>query len=67
MSTNTIEPWLREMLRCPVTQSKLTDATGPNGEPELHAVEADEQGRRRAYRIENGIPVLIPDEARFLD
>lgn len=67
MSTNTIDPWLREILRCPVTQSELVDATGPDGQPELHAVEADPSGKRRAYRVENGIPVLIPDEARFLD
>lgn len=64
--TTTIEPWLREILRCPVTKSELVDAQGPNGEPELHATAADAQGVRRAYRVDGGIPVLLVDEARVL-
>ncbi|MBO3129054.1 Trm112 family protein [Dermatophilus congolensis] len=67
MSTTGIEPWLREILRCPVTQSELVDGTGPDGQPELQAKDADAQGRRRAYRVEGGVPVLIPEEARFMD
>lgn len=54
MSTQTIEPWLREILRCPVTKSELVDGVGPDGTPELQAVEADAAGVRRAYRIEGG-------------
>ena len=44
MSTQTIEPWLREILRCPVTKSELVDGVGPDGTPELQAVEADAAG-----------------------
>ena len=66
--TNTgIDAWLRDILRCPVTHSELVDATGPEGGAELHTVAADEQGHKRAYRVENGIPVLIPEEARIIE
>lgn len=66
--TNTgIDPWLREILRCPVTHSELIDAQGPDGAVELHTVQTDDQGKRRAYRVENGIPVLIPEEARIFE
>jgi len=57
-----IEPWLREILRCPQCRSTLVDGSGPEG-PELHCTNA---GCRRAYRIEDGIPVLLVDESRFL-
>lgn len=67
MTDTQIDPWLREILRCPITHSELLDGTGPGGTPELQAKDADEQGRRRAYRVEDGIPVLIPEEARFMD
>lgn len=33
---STIEPWLREILRCPVCHRELVDGTGPGGAPELH-------------------------------
>ncbi|WP_226345177.1 Trm112 family protein [Agilicoccus flavus] len=65
-TTRPIEPWLREILRCPVTGSELTDATGPDGAPELHATGADADGVRRAYRIDDGIPVLLVEESRVL-
>ncbi len=61
-----IEPWLREILRCPVTKQELVDGVGPDGSVELQAPEPDEQGLRRAYRIEGGVPVLLADEARLL-
>ena len=57
-----IEPWLREILRCPQCRSTLTDGFGPAG-PELQCT--DKQCRR-AYRIDDGIPVLLVDEARQL-
>ena len=70
MSTTTparpIEPWLREILRCPITHQVLVDGTGPDGTPELQAPEPDAQGVRRAYRIDGGIPVLLVDEARII-
>jgi phosphomannomutase len=58
----TIEPWLREILRCPECRSTLTDGSGPAG-PELHCTGAQ---CRRAYRIDDGIPVLLVDESRSL-
>jgi uncharacterized protein YbaR (Trm112 family) len=57
----TIEPWLREVLRCPNCRAELGDGTGPSGGPELQCTN-DECGL--AYRIDDGIPVLLIDEAR---
>lgn len=58
-----IEPWLREILRCPATQSRLVDGVGPDGEPELHSTDEDAP---LAYPIRDGIPILLADEARPL-
>ena len=55
-----IEPWLREILRCPAGRSELTDATSETG-AELHCTNA-ECGLQ--YRIDGGVPVLLVDEAR---
>ena len=57
-----IEPWLREILRCPQCRSTLVDGSGPSG-PELHCTNAE---CRLAYRIDDGIPVLLVDESRSL-
>jgi phosphomannomutase len=57
-----IEPWLREILRCPQCRSTLVDGSGPAG-PELHCTNAQ---CRLAYRIADGIPVLLVDESRTL-
>jgi uncharacterized protein len=61
-SSAQIEPWLREILRCPKCRSTLSDGSGPSG-PELHCTDAQ---CRRAYRIDDGIPVLLVDESRSL-
>jgi uncharacterized protein YbaR (Trm112 family) len=55
----TIEPWLREILRCPACHSELADGQGPSGGEELQCT-----GCALAYRIDDGIPVLLVDEAR---
>lgn len=55
-----IEAWLREILRCPACHSDLADETSPAGEPELACT-----GCERSYRIDDGIPVLLVDEARL--
>ncbi len=52
--------WARDLLRCPADHSELTDADGVDG-PELHCLVC-----RVAYRFEDGIPVLLIDEARPL-
>jgi uncharacterized protein YbaR (Trm112 family) len=54
-----IEPWLRDILRCPACGGALRDGSGPDAGPELHCV-----GCTLAYRIDGGIPVLLVDEAR---
>ena len=62
----TIEPWLREILRCPACRSTLLDATGEDGSPVLRcsaqAPDASAPGCGRTYRYDGGIPVLLVDE-----
>lgn len=66
-ATSPIVPWLREILRCPVGGGELLDAVGPDGAPELHcASSCGGAGCPRAYRVEDGIPVLLADDARPL-
>lgn len=61
-SAPVLAPWLREILRCPQCTSALSDGKGPAG-PELHCTD---KKCRRAYRIDDGIPVLLVDESRIL-
>lgn len=58
-----IEPWVREILRCPVTGAELVDGVSPTGAPELHSTAVDQP---LAYPVRDGIPVLLADEARRL-
>lgn len=60
MTEPTIEPWLREILRCPACRTELRDESGGSG-PELVCSNA---GCGLAYRVDQGIPVLLVDEAR---
>ena len=57
----TIEPWLREILRCPQCKGVLADAQGPSG-AELQCATCS-----LGYPIESGVPVLLVDLARRLD
>ncbi len=57
----TIEPWLREILVCPNCHSALADEVSPTGTPELRCTSAS---CGLAYRVDDGIPVLLIDEAR---
>ncbi len=57
----TIEPWVREILRCPVTGAELVDATGPDGTLELVSTDPHDP---LAYPVRDGVPVLLADEAR---
>ncbi|MEP6797980.1 MAG: Trm112 family protein [Lapillicoccus sp.] len=61
MGAPTIEPWLREILRCPSCHGLLEDATNDAGDPELRCTA---QACGLAYRFDDGVPVLLVDEAR---
>ncbi len=65
----TIDPWLREILRCPSCSGTLRDgvdqrldAAAPPPRPELQCTVC-----RLAYRIDDGIAVLLIDEARPIE
>lgn len=58
-----VEPWVRDILRCPVTGTTLVDGVGPDGQPELHSTDPE---RPLAYPVRGGIPVLLEDDARPL-
>ena len=66
MSTPTVEPWLREILRCPACRSTLLDVTGEDGAPGLRcaadAPDAGDGGCGRTYPFDRGVPVLLVDE-----
>ncbi len=60
-----IDGWLREILRCPVCHGELVDGKAPDGTDELQcAGDCEQPGQRRGYRIDDGIPVMLADEAR---
>ena len=55
-----IPTWLREILRCPACRGVLTDVQSSAGP----ALQCTGPGCSRQYRIDEGIPVLLIDEAR---
>ena len=56
---NTVDPKLLEILVCPLTR----------GQPEFDAAkqELDSRSAKLAYPIRDGIPIMLPEEARKLD
>ena len=56
-----IEPWLREILVCPKCHASLADDESLTGDPELRCMSAS---CGLIYRVDDGIPVLLIDEAR---
>lgn len=55
----TVDPRLLEVLVCPVTRGPLTyDRT---------AGELVSKGAKLAYPIRDGVPIMLPEEARSLD
>jgi uncharacterized protein len=63
-----VEPWLREILRCPACRSTLLDATDDQGDPVLRCSTDGrdpgwtKDGCGRTYRFDRGVPVLLVDE-----
>lgn len=64
MARTPYEPWVREILRCPVGLHELLDAQDDQGAPVLEcAQDCGAPGQRRRYPVTDGIPVLLADEA----
>ncbi|WP_127131941.1 Trm112 family protein [Georgenia sp. SYP-B2076] len=59
-----IDPWVRQILRCPVTGAPLVDGVGPDGEPELVSTS---EVNALAYPVRDGVPILLESEARHVD
>lgn len=56
---NRVDPKLLEILVCPVTKTVL--------EYDEHGQELISRAARLAYPIRDGIPIMLPEEARPLD
>ena len=54
-----IDPKLLEILVCPVTHGRL--------DYDRERQELISQGARLAYPIRDGVPIMLPEEARSLD
>lgn len=54
-----VDPRLLEVLVCPVTRGRLTLDRKTN--------ELVSKGAKLAYPIRDGVPVMLPEEARQLD
>ncbi len=57
--THEIDPHLLEMLVCPVTRGPL--------DYDREAAELVSRSARLAYPIRDGIPIMLPEEARSLE
>ena len=57
--TKTVDPQLLEILVCPLTRTPLRYDEG--------AQELISETANLAYPIRDGIPVMLPEEARVLD
>lgn len=62
VTPSSVEPWLREILRCPACRSTLLDVTGDDGAPGLRCSADAPDGCGRTYRFDGGVPVLLVDE-----
>jgi uncharacterized protein YbaR (Trm112 family) len=56
---NTVDPRLLEVLVCPVTRGRLTYDQARR--------ELVSRGAKLAYPIRDGVPIMLPEEARALD
>jgi len=65
--SSSIEPWLRDILRCPVGLHPLLDEVDEAGEPVLVCdTDCGTADQRRQYPFVDGIPVLLSDRARLV-
>ena len=55
----TVDPRLLEVLVCPVTRGRLTY--------DRNAQELNSKGAKLAYPIRDGVPIMLPEEARALE
>jgi uncharacterized protein YbaR (Trm112 family) len=58
-SAGSVDPKLLEILVCPITKGPL--------EYDASRQELISRGARLAYPIRDGIPIMLPEEARRLD
>ncbi|MES2833562.1 MAG: Trm112 family protein [Pseudomonadota bacterium] len=56
---SSVDPRLLEVLVCPVTRGRLTYDRKAN--------ELVSKGAKLAYPIRDGVPIMLPEEARTLD
>jgi uncharacterized protein YbaR (Trm112 family) len=56
---SSVDPRLLEVLVCPVTRGRLDYDRAPG--------ELVSKGARLAYPIRDGVPIMLPEEARPLD
>ena len=56
---STVDPRLLEVLVCPVTRGRLTY--------DRAAGELISKGAKLAYPIRDGVPIMLPEEARTID
>lgn len=77
-SKQTIEPWLRGIIRCPQCKGELVDATSGSDSTGTTSAAADPavgtsvtelrcDTCHLAYPVEGGVPVLLVDLARRTD
>ncbi len=65
-SQQTIEPWLRGIIRCPQCKGEVIDAVATD-EPGAAVTELRCPTCQLAYPVEGGVPVLLVDLARRTD
>ncbi|MDM7831738.1 Trm112 family protein [Cellulomonas edaphi] len=53
-----LEPWARDLLRCPVTGATLVDGVDADGNPVLISTHPTDP---RTYPVRDGIPILLAD------
>jgi len=73
-SQQTIEPWLRGIIRCPQCKGEVVDASaettadsGADSGAEAPVTELRCDTCHLAYPVEGGVPVLLVDLARRTD